>query len=655
MYYGCAWYPEHWGEERWSEDLRLMREAGMNVVRIAEFAWSRIEPTEGNYDLAWLVHAVEQAEAYDIATVIGTPSATPPAWLTQKYPEVLSVSGQGIPDKHGGRCHYSVTSPLYRDLCAKVVTQMAIALGRHQNVIGWQIDNEYWRTTFDSHTKERWAGWLKERYGTLDNLNSAWTTNYWSQTYTDWNQVPMVAKWSNPCLVLAMRQFFTDMYIEYQKVQVDALRRAIDDRQWITHNAHAHRSLDWVKIGQDLDLLSWDPYVGASHLVPEMFGWVSDLCRNVLPQRKHWVIETQPGRVSWSSVNTDLDRGETRNLAWHFFGHGADAVLFWQWRSALGGQEQYHGTVVAPDGTPRPVYEEIAQIGRELKLAADALDSKRPQADVAILFTYPDLWAIAEQRHHKDFDAVAHMGAYYRPLRERGITIDIVDPRITELSDYKLVVAPNLHILADDVAEELETYIAGGGHLLLGARSGFKDVHNALLPSRQPGTALSPLLGAHVEEYYALGEPVDLDGELGPGWATIWAEPLAVTADDAEVLLSFGAGNNWLTHKPAMVTRPCDGGRITYLGAYPDDDSADRVIDWALETSGVPPPAVTAPTGVEICRLVGDDGEAYVINNCTDDTQDIRLPGPMKDMLTGAKCEGTLQLDRRGVAVLVTA
>ncbi|MFC1462885.1 beta-galactosidase [Verrucomicrobiota bacterium] len=654
MYYGCAWYPEHWKEERWPEDLRLMREAGMNVVRIAEFAWSRIEPTEGSYDLAWLVRAVEQAAAYDIAAVVGTPSATPPAWLTQKYPEVLSANEQGIPDQHGARCHYNVTSPLYRDLCAKVATQMAIALGQHGNVIGWQIDNEYWRTTFDPHTRKRWHKWLEKRYGTLDDLNSAWATNYWSQTYTDWSQIPMAGKWGNPCLVLAMRQFFTDMYVEFQKVQIDALRRAIDDRQWITHNAHAHRDLDWVKIGQGLDLLSWDPYVGASHLAPESFGWVSDLCRNILPQRKHWVIETQPGRISWSSVNTDLHRGETRNLAWHFFGHGADAVLFWQWRSALGGQEQYHGTVVASDGTPRPVYEEIAQTGRELKVAAEALDGKRPKGDVAVLFTYPDLWAIAEQRHHRDFDAINHMQSYYRALRERGITVDIVDPHIAELSDYTLVVAPNLHILEDSIVDKLKSYISGGGHLFLGARSGFKDAHNALLPSRQPGAALSPLLGAHVEEYYALAEPAELSGELGPGQATIWAEPLAVEADDAKILLSYGPGNDWLADKPAMVSRASEGGRITYLGVYPDDDTADRVIDWALRTSNVPSPAFDAPAGVEVCRLVDESGQAFVLNNCTDAPQDILLPTPMRDLLSGTECKDVLNLDRRGVVVLVS-
>jgi len=653
MYYGCAWYPEHWPEKRWPEDLRLMREAGMNVVRIAEFAWSRIEPTEGNYDLAWLTKAVDMADDYGIATVIGTPSATPPAWLTQKYPEVLSVNEQGVPDRHGGRCHYSVTSPLYRDLCARVATQMAIALGRHQNVIGWQIDNEYWRTTFDPHTKERWADWLEKRYGTLDNLNAAWTTNYWSQAYTAWDQVPISGKWSNPCLVMAMRQFFTDMYIEYQRVQIDALRRAIDERQWITHNAHAHRNLDWVKIGRELDLLSWDPYLGANHLSTDEPGWVSDLCRNVLPQRKHWVIETQPGRVSWSSVNSDLHKGETRNLAWHFFGHGADAVLFWQWRSALGGQEQYHGTVVAPDGTPRPVYEEIAQVGQEIKPAAEVLDNKRPKGDVAVLFTYPDMWAIAEQRHHRDFDAVTHMKCYYRALRERDISVDILDPRLADLSSYELVLAPSLHILDSSVVDKLKAYIAGGGHLFLGARSGFKDEHSALLPSRQPGTELSALLGADVLEYYALGEPVNLVGKLEPGRATIWAEPFTVRADDTETLLSYGPGNSWLENKPAMVTRAADSGRITYLGAYPDDDTADRAIDWALEISNVTPPTLSAPKGVEICRLVGDDGEAYVVNNCTDAPQDILLPGPMKNVLTGETVEDNLQLNERDIALLV--
>jgi beta-galactosidase len=652
MYYGAAWYPEHWPEERWAVDLRLMREAGVNVVRVGEFAWSRMEPAEGRWDLDWLQRAVDMASEQGIAVVMGTPSATPPAWLTREYPDVLAIGPTGIRAAHGARCHYNACSERYLGFCAGLASRMAQRFGPHPNVMGWQIDNEYWRVSYDATTQARFQAWLRERYGDLDALNRQWTTAYWSQEYGDWSQIALPAEWSNPCLEHAFRRFMTEVYLRYQRAQRDAIRAHARADQWIAHNAHAHEWLDWVAIGQELDLAAWDPYLGAEHLDAERFGFVSDLCRNIRPARKHWIMETQPGRVSWAETCSDLHRGETRNLVWHFVGHGAEAVLFWQWRNPLGGQEQYHGSLVGNDGAPRAVFEEIAQAGRELAKVAPALANKRPVAEVAVVHTFPDRWALAKQRIHAEFDPLAHAKAYYAAARRRGVTVDVVDPAFRDLGAYRLVVAPSLHLLGADTLGKAEAFVAGGGHLLLGARSGFKDEHNTMLPSRQPGERLAALLGARVAEYFALEQAAAVKGPLGEGTCSIWAEPLDVEAGDAEVLATFGDGNAWLAGRPAVVTRTCGKGRITYCGAWLESRLVEALMSWALEAARVRLPAFATPRGVTLHELTGDDGVVRILNNCTDEAREVVLPAPMRDLLTGEIRAGLLSLDPRGVAVL---
>jgi beta-galactosidase len=634
---GCAWYPEQWPESRWPEDLRLMRQAGINTVRVAEFAWSRMETTEGQFTFGWLERAVELAAGHGMQVVMGTPTATPPAWLTQRYPEVLAIRDNGRQAVHGMRCHYSPTSQVYRGFCRRIAEELAKRFGHHPQVIGWQIDNEYNSYSYDDETRRKFQDWLRLRFGTLETLAERWSTAYWSQDYSDWSQIPLPVGGHNPGLVLAFRQFMSHVYVEFQRVQIEAIRQHADPRQWIAHNYMKwFDAFDHYEVSKDLDLVSW-----AMH----------DLVRG-LKRKNFWLMETQPGQVNWSSINTVLDRGEVRAMAWHAIGHGADAVCYWQWRSALNGQEQMHGTVLAADGNPRPVYHEIAQIGQELDKVSSYLEGTTPSAQIALLHSYDDRWAINLQRHHRDFDPIRHLLAYYSPLRVTGQPIDIVHPR-APLSDYSLVIGPNLNILDGETARHLLAYVQDGGHLVLGPRSGMKDSDNALLPSRQPGPLAEPL-GAHVEEYYALAQPVPVAGELGQGTAQIWAEQLQTDAPDASVLLCYGASNGWLDEQPAMVTRVVGKGRMTYIAAWLEPDLMQRVAQWLLEVSAVDPVWEALPDGVELCPRVNADQQVFVVINHTPQPQVVALPQPFVDVLTGQSHQRSLPLPSRGVAVLQT-
>jgi len=654
LYLGTAWYPEQWPESRWDADLTLMEKAHIHFVRITEFAWSTMEPSEGHYDLNWVERAVRMAEKHHIAVVLGTPSAAPPAWLTSKYPETLRTMENGRKDEHGNRQQFNWANARYRELAGKMAEQMALRFGHDPDVIGWQIDNEYAQESFDADTKAQFQAWLKVRYGTLDNLNARWTTTYWSQTYSDWNQIPIETMYGNPGLLLSWRRFVSDTWRSYQKVQLDKIREHSDPRQFITTNVMGFfDAYDHYTVSQDLDLAAWDDYVGTGHLDPVSNGAAHDLTRGFL-RKNFWVMETQPGFVNWSKDNNALNKGEVRAMAWHDIGHGADAVSYWQWRSALNGQEEYHGTLVGADGTPVPLYDEVAQVGREFEKAGPVLSGTEPHSDVALLYSYDSRWAINWQRHNQAFDPKEALLSYYGPLRALVHSVDIVSAS-APLSEYKLVVAPALNLLTDAQAKNLMDYVRGGGHLVLGQRSGMKNDDNGLQPERQPGP-LAEMLGGRVEQFYALDQTVPVAGDWGSGKGKIWAEQLSVKDPAAHVLMRYGKSNGWLDGQPAAITKTLGKGNITYIGAWLDESTMNTAAKWMVETSGISLLPISLPKGVDLYirswKTANDTQKTvWILINFGNEIATVSLPSQMTDVL-GSGLVSTVILNPYGVAVL---
>ena len=650
LYLGTAWYPEQWPRERWEKDLALMEAAHINVVRVAEFAWSTLEPREGQFELEWLDHAIEAAARHHIYVVIGTPTAAPPAWLTTQYPEVLRVDEDGRPDEHGERQQFSFSSPRYRALAHRIAEVLATHYGHNPNVLGWQIDNEIGPPSFDGATKEQFHHWLQEKYHSVAELNTHWTTAYWSQTYDNFNQVPMHSKNENPGLLLDWKYFVTDTWASYVDNQVQAVRQHADARQFITTNTmHWNGGFDHYIVHRPLDIAAWDEYIPNGH-----YEWLDQAVQHDLvrgyKQRNFWLMETQPAFVNWWPVNRALDPGQTREVAWAAVGHGADAVLYWQWRSALNGQEQYHGTLLGADGTPVPVYSEVQKTGAEFAAAGAALAGTAPHSRVALLQSYASRWAIDFQRHDKDFDPAGEFTAFYRPLQLGAQSIDVISTD-APLQSYALVVAPSLHVLSAAQAEHLSDYVRQGGHLVLGPRSGMKDPYNALWPERQPGP-LSKLLGARVEQFYALDQPVSLSGEIGSGQANIWAETLESLSPDTHVLMSYGADQGWLAGKPAIVTRQVGKGAITYIGAWLDPALMGKVADRLLNDSAIKPIIAGIPAGVEVCERDGAGKTVWILINHGRTPQSVRLPQPAKALLVGHGEGDNIQLGAHDVAVV---
>jgi beta-galactosidase len=658
---GTAWYPEQWPEQRWEADLQLMQDAHMNVVRAGEFAWAAMEPSEGNFEFGWLDRAITLAAKHHIAVVLGTPTAAPPAWLTTKYPDTLRVDEDGKRAQHGNRQHFSFTSPRYRQFAAQIALEMAQRYGHNPNVLGWQIDNELAAPSFDASAKLQFHQWLRHRYGTIAELNRRWATAYWSQTYDSFDEIPVHAKSENPALLLDWKRFVSDTWASYLANQIAVIRQHAARSQFITTNTmHWNTGFDHYVVHRDLDLAAWDDYFPDGHLDPILNAAEHDLVRGY-KQRNFWLMETQPGFVNWGAVNASLAPGVTREMAWQAVGHGADAVLYWQWRSALNGQEQYHGSVLGADGTPVPIYAEIQQIGAEFERVNQALaessfgslTAATPHASVAILNSYDSYWAIDFQRHTTKFDYVSQITDLYRAVQPLAQAIDILSPD-ANLASYKVVFAPALNILPEATARNLLEYVQQGGHLVLGPRSGMKNVDDALDTARQPGP-LAQALGGHVGQYYALDKPVSITGPLGGGSAAVWAETLIPTAPDTRILMTYSDAAGWLAGKPTAISHAYGKGTITYVGATLDPALMHAFVASTLASAGLQPILPNLPVGVELMERSNANGDrVWILINHGAASQTVDANHEGTDLLTG-KQDAHIALAPHGVAVFALA
>jgi beta-galactosidase len=650
IHIGSSFYPEHWDQARWADDIQLMKEAGFSVARMAEFAWSTLEPSGGNFNFDWLERVITQLAEAGIVSVLGTPTAAPPAWLVQQYPDLLAVDESGRRVQFGNRCHYCVNSPEFHDAVHRIVSAMAERFGSNANIIGWQIDNEFNRVCYCDRCQKLFQQFLAHRYGSLDSLNEHWSTAYWSQSYSAWEQIPIPIGPHNPGLMLEFKRFVTESYRQFQHLQVDALRAHLSPDVWITHNFMGwFDGFDHYELSEDLDMVSWDWYVGTGHHDYLKSGAIHDLTRG-FKRRNFWLIETQPGNVNWSSINNSLNKGEPRVMAWHAIAHGADAILYWQWRSALGGQEQLHGTLVDQSGQPRPFYEEAKALAQDFSKVSSLLVNTSPVADVALLNSYDNRWSIHSQRHHRDFDYVVHSTHYYHSLAQRNIAVDVLSAN-ARLDGYKLVIAPTLLMLNESRATQLKDFVENGGHLVLTIRSGMKDDHNALLPMRQPGM-LAEIAGVEVEEYYALQEDVPVVGEDFSGESRLWAERLKVRNEaGTKIIARYGESNGWLDGQVAVTSHPFGKGRVIYIGAYLDQASQQKLLDDIVRSAGIES-LMEMPQGIEVCRRIDAKGsEVFIIMNHERTVKQVKLPWHAREHLQG-RDEKEFELEPYGVAVV---
>lgn len=583
---GVCYYPEHWPENQWANDAARMVEAGLTWVRIGEFAWQRMEPARGTFTWDWLDRAVETLGNAGLKIIMGTPTATPPRWLVDEMPDMLPVDAEGRVRKFGSRRHYDFSHLGYRSECRRIVRAMGERYGQDPRIAAWQIDNEYdchdTTLSFSEAAKTGFQDWCAQRYQSTDALNRAWGNVFWSMDYDHFDQIELpnlTVTEPNPSHVLAFRRYSSDQVVAFNKVQVDELRQ--HTKAPLIHNYMGRiTTFDHWAVGADLDIASWDSYpigflsdriegslkekqkfLRQGH--PDNQAFHHDLYR-AIGNGRMWVMEQQPGPVNWAPYNPAPLPGMARLWAWEAFAHGAETVCYFRWRQAQIAQEQMHAGLLRPDSEDAPALAECQQVAREIEGMPDV---DQGAGTAALIFDYESAWAWDTQPQGADFDMFRLAFAAYRALRRAGLSIDILPPDTSDLSAYKLVLAPGLMKLSEPLQNALAQY---QGIALIGPRTDTKTDELSIPTPMGPNLPDTDVTAALTESI----PPTDKIKLQGGGRFLHWFEHLEGTAP---IHLFTKAG------QPAIM----GGDHLRYLAGWPDDDTFDQIIGGLCDSAGI--------------------------------------------------------------------
>ena len=661
FFFGVDYYPEHWPEERWPIDARLMAEAGFNVVRLAEFAWSRLEPTEDQFDFDWLDRAIAILQAQGLRVILGTPTASAPPWLMSKSPQLFRVREDGVRLTFGNRRAYCSNDSLYREHTQRIVTKMAGHYTNHPAVIGWQIDNEFGDRCYCSTCAEKFQTWLRGRYEALEELNQKWGTVFWSHIYNDWTEIPLPLTTGgspNPGLALDFYRFSSDSYVDYQQMQIDILRAKCPDH-FVTHNfmGFGYDRLNYFDLARNLDFVAWDNYPRMQWTMekgvdPSACALSLDTMRG-LKSKNIWVMEQQAGQGGWEILSVAPRPGELRLWAYQSIAHGADAIVFFRWRTARFGTEQYWHGLLDHDAHPSRRYEEIKRMGAEIKEVGSEILGSQVKSQVAMLLSYDSRFAFQIQPNNPRFHYPEHFHQLYRAFYQQHAAIDVIAPNV-DLSSYKLVIAPALHLVTDTIAENLKRYVETGGTLVLTQRTGVKDESNTVVNQRLPGL-LAEICGVEVEEYDSLSSHMQNSlqftiPELGEApFMTVGVlcdilKPVTATVV-AQYMEDYYAG------KPAITLNRYGAGTTVYVGTLGNEQLYELLAKWLLNKTGLQNSFIV-PSGVEVARRTNGQKSLQFILNHTNSAQTIHLERPHANLLNGVELSGDVQVAPFDVLIL---
>ncbi|MBM7493350.1 beta-galactosidase [Micromonospora luteifusca] len=650
IYFGGDYNPEQWPEEIWSEDVELMRRAGVNLVSVGIFSWALLEPTPGRFEFGWLDRVLDLLHVGGIQVDLATATASPPPWLARAYPETLPRRADGAILWPGGRQAYCPSSPVFRERSLDLVRAVAGRYAEHPAVVMWHVSNELGCHNVHCYcdvSAAAFRGWLRERYGDLDRLNDAWGTAFWSQRYGDWAEInpPRTAlTFANPTQQLDFLRFSSDEQRAQLRAERDVLSKLV--RQPVTTNfmiGMGVKHMDYHSWADDVDLVSNDHYLTAADPQGHLgLAFAADHTRGVAGGDPWLLMEHSTSAVNWQPRNVAKLPGQLRRNSLAHVARGADGVLFFQWRASRAGAEKFHSALVPHTGPDTKVFREVCQLGADLKALAEVRGS-RVDADVAILFDWEAWWGVELDSHPSvDVRYVDRLTALYGALWRAGVTADIIHPS-ADLSGYRLVLAPTLYLVRDADVAALHSYVEGGGTVAVTYFSGIVDSNDHIRLGGYPG-AFRELLGVRTEEFFPLreGEQVRLDdGSTADVW-TEWLHP-----DGAEVLASYTDGP--LPGVPALTRHRVGDGAAWYVATRLDEPATDRLVARLVAEAGVRP-AAPAPSGVEVVRRRdGDRSWLFAINHT--DTE-VRLPARGVELLTGGHCTGELALPAGEVAVV---
>ena len=658
---GAAYYPEDWDESEQAHDIEYMQKAGISVVRIAEFAWSCMEPEEGKFDFEWLHRVVDRLGEAGIAVIMGTPSATPPIWLEEKDSTMFRVDENGLRELHGGRRHCCSNNPTYRKYSARIAEKLAMEFGADERVIGWQIDNEICVKglgCFCDECKKGFHEYLAQKYISVDNLNKRWNLNIFSQRYTRFEQVPMPSRsWQNPHLLFEWRVYQAKAHIDFVHMQADILHKYT--KAPVGTDMMPMLTEDYEKITEFLDVVQYNHYHDEKSL------WTSNLWYDylrTLKDRPFWNTETS---TCWNgSTETPANirpEGFCRVNSWLPIIHGGEANLYWLWRQHWAGHELMHGSVLYASGRPTHTFGEVKEIAEGYGKAADFLNNTKVKTDTAFHFSATNYGLMGYQAVMPEpnpscwnsFKAIytQRVQKFYIPMINRGIRPDVIGVK-KSLDSYKLLVSAFMMTLEEEeLPERIEKWVRNGGTWIAGPLTDVRDSIGAHYKDRETGM-LERLTGADLVQQIP-----DAEHRVACSWknggeflANQWLQ-LYDVPEDAEVLATV-TGDYYSTIKGKAVAfkKKVGKGTVIVIGTIPSSDDLTRILDLALKESNAESYDFTGK--ITVAHRVGENDEGYVLAECGNGEGIFRFAGKMTDLLTGKVYENEAALTPYQVMVL---
>jgi len=670
---GTCYYPEHWDNSLWKDDLKRMKENGIAAIRIAEFAWNKFEPTEGNFNFDFFDLFLEIAKQVDMSVILCTLTATPPAWLTNQYPEVLNARRDGTLLRHGARRHYNYNSPVYRHFTRQIVEKMAEHYGKHPAIIGWQIDNELNCETDEFYSESdtiAFREFLKNKYGTLDALNSAWGTLFWNQTYTSWAEVyvprPTISDSVNPHEVIDYIRFVSNSARSFAKLQSDIIKRYKKNEDFITTNGMFSNLDNHLMVKESLDFFTYDSYPNFAYCLGTDPGHSKDLndrkwSRNLTEIRsisplKFGIMEQQSGPNGW---NTRMEApapkpGQMTLWTLQSIAHGADYVSYFRWRTCTMGTEIYWHGILDYSNRDNRRLAELKEIYKKTQAIAGVAGSFY-QTAFAVIKDYDNIWDakidVWHQRVDKESEAGIFQAAQLTHTPFDYFFLDHSTDADSLIKKYPVIFYPHAVILTKERVNLLEEYVRKGGTLILGCRTGYKDITGKCPMHKLPGL-IQNLSGTDVVDYTFISPD---DEKVIVEWDGIELES-AIFNDIIEPLGSAKLAaiykNNYYAGKGALVVNEYGKGKVYYFGGAFNRETAMVF----LKKLGLTEPYADIMTLPESCELAvrkKENNLYFFVLNFGKTTISINLLKEMRDLYSGKIVSGIIELPPYGTAVYI--
>ena len=666
--FGGDYNPDQWDTLTLQKDMELFRKAGINTVTLPVFTWAKMEPKEGEYHFEWLDPILDLLEENGISYFLSTPTSAQPAWMSAKYPEVLPVDVAGRKRTHGMRVFFCINSPAYRTRAAAIAEAMAVRYKDRRGLIGWHVANEYGTFCYCENCQRKFRLWLQKRYGTIEMLNERWHTCFWGRTVYSFDEIMLPTELNDdyrfsPAVQLDYLRFVTDSTAECFENEARILKKFRPDLPVFTNISGHIKKLNQFEMVRHMDCAAWDNYPAPAD-PPSLTAMKHDLMRGAMNGGSYYVMEQSPNQQNWQPYNKLKRPGELRRLCYQGLAHGSDSCLYFQMRQSIAGQEKFHGAVISRsgDGNTR-IFREFTSLGGELARLGDAFIGARIQAGVGILFDWENWWALElTSGPSKDMDYLGEVHRYYQAFYRRNIPIDFLKMD-SDLSGYRLIVAPMLYMMKGDIAERLKQFVRNGGTLIATYMTGYVDENDRCIYGAYPGP-LREVLGLWVEETDALypgetnrvrflpGTEFPFGAEDAPEVQDASCSFLSdlVRTETAQTLAVYE--EDFYAGRPAVTVNAFGSGRAYYLATRLSGESLSAVIS-AVAAQCALSEVFPFDGELEVTRRDGEKGSTWFVINHSGNPGNVGLGEDVYvNLLNGRTLTGNCQVPAGEVLVL---